>query len=51
MARIKVDGWKNAYDTIVSSRYLNSLDYEKQAERYKESFDEYKDLVFVAVRG
>ncbi len=51
MARIKVDGWKNAYDAIVSSRYLNSLDYEKQAERYKESFDEYKDLVFVAVRG
>lgn len=51
MAHIKVDGWKNAYDAIVSARYLNSLDYDKQAKRYKESFDEYKDLVFVAVRG
>lgn len=51
MAHIKVDGWKNAYDRIISSTYLNSLNYEAQAERYKASFDEYKDYVFVAVRG
>lgn len=50
MARIKVDGWKNAYDSIISSTYLKSLNYEDQAKRYKASFDEYKDLVFVAVR-
>lgn len=50
MARIKVDGWKNAYDSIISATYLNSLDYDKQAKRYKASFEEYKDLVFVAVR-
>lgn len=51
MARIKVDGWKNAYDLIISSDYLNSLNYEEQAERYEASFEEYKDLVLVAVRG
>lgn len=51
MAHIKVDGWKNAYDRIISASYLNSLNYEEQAERYKASFEEYKDYVFVAVRG
>lgn len=50
MARIKVDGWKNAYDKIIAANYLNSLNYEQQTERYISSFDEYKDLVFVAVR-
>lgn len=51
MARIKVDGWKNAYDTIISSQYLNTLGYEEQTKRYQNSFEEYKDNVFVAVRG
>lgn len=51
IARIKVDGWKNAYDRIISSTYLNTLNYEEQAARYKSSFEEYKDYVFVAVRG
>lgn len=50
MARIKVDGWKTAYDSIVSSSFLNSLNYEEQTKRYQASFEEYKDLVFVAVR-
>lgn len=50
MAEIKVDGWKNAYDKIIASKYLNSLDYESQTQRYISSFEEYKDLVFVAVR-
>lgn len=51
MARIKVDGWKNAYDTIIAYSYLKTLNYEEQTKRYEESFDDYKDLVFVAVRG
>ena len=51
MAHIKVDGWKNAYDRIISSSYLNTLNYEEQTERYQASFEEYKDYVFVAVRG
>lgn len=50
MAHIKIDGWRDTYDKIVASKYLNELNYEKQAERYIASFDEYKDLVFVAVR-
>jgi len=50
MARIKIDGWRTAYDKIVSSKYLKELDYEKQTERYISSFEEYKDLVLVAVR-
>lgn len=51
MAAIKVNGWKNAYDKIISSTYLKSLDCNKQTKRYQESFEEYKDLVFVAVKG
>lgn len=51
MEEIKVDGWKNAYDLIISSDYLNSLNYEEQTKRYEASFEEYKDLVLVAVRG
>lgn len=51
MAHIKVDGWKNAYDRIISASYLNTLNYAEQTERYQASFEEYKDYVFVAVRG
>lgn len=51
MVHIKIDGWRTAYDKIVASKYLNSLDYDSQTQRYLSSFDEYKDLVFVAVRG
>lgn len=51
MAHIKIDGWKNTYDKIIASKYLKSLDYEKQTERYIASFDEYKDLVLVAEKN
>lgn len=51
MAHIKVDGWRNAYDNIVSSKYLKALDYKQQTERYIASFEEFKDLVLVAVKG
>lgn len=50
MAHIKIDGWMDTYDKIIASKYLKSLDYKKQTERYIASFDEYKDLVLVAVR-
>ena len=50
MAKIKIDGWTTTYDKIIASKYLKTLDYKKQTERYIASFDEYKDLVFVAVR-
>ena len=51
MARIKIDGWKDTYDKIIASKYLNKLNYEEQTQRYYRSFEEYKDLVLVAVRG
>lgn len=51
MAKIKIDGWRTAYDKIVASKYLKSLDYAAQTERYISSFEEYKDLVLVAVNG
>lgn len=51
MAHIKIDGWRYTYDKIIASRYLNSLDYKSQTERYIQSFEDYKDLVLVAVRG
>lgn len=50
MAQIKVEGWQNAYDKIIASKYLKSLNVEEQTKRYIQSFEEYKDLVFVAVK-
>lgn len=50
MARIKIDGWRTAYDKIIAAKYLNELDYDAQTQRYISSFEEYKDLVLVAVR-
>ena len=32
MAHIKIDGWRNAYDNIISSKYLKSLDYKQQKD-------------------
>lgn len=51
MAKIKIDGWRTAYDKIVASKYLKALDYDSQTQRYISSFEEYKDLVLVAVRN
>lgn len=50
MAKIKVAGWRNAYDCIISSKYLKQMDDKKLTERYIASYEEYKDLVLVAVR-
>ncbi len=50
MAHIKIDGWRTAYDRIIAAKYLKELDYEEQTKRYISSFEEYKDLVLVAVR-
>lgn len=51
MAEIKISGWQTAYDKIVSSKYLEKLDVKELTKRYLASFEEYKDLVLVAVRG
>ncbi|MBS7020550.1 MAG: aminotransferase class I/II-fold pyridoxal phosphate-dependent enzyme [Firmicutes bacterium] len=51
MAKIKIDGWRTAHDKIVASKYLKTLDYDEQTQRYISSFEEYKDLVLVAVRN
>lgn len=48
MARIKVDGWRDAYQGIIDKDYLdNYLDYESQTKRYIASYEEYKNNVFV----
>lgn len=50
MAHIKVDGWRNAYDNIIAANYLRKLNYKEQTERYIASFEDYKNLVYVAVK-
>ena len=49
MAHIKVDGWRDCYQGIIENHYLQFLDYEEQYNCYMESFEEYKNSVFVAV--
>ena len=51
MAHIKIDGWRNTYDQIIASKYLKGLNYEELTERFCRSFEEFKEKVFVAVRG
>lgn len=51
MAEIKIDSWTTAYDKIVASKYIKSLNKEELTERYIKSFSEYKDLVFVAEKN
>lgn len=51
MAQIKTDGWRTAYDKIIASKYLKAMDAHTLAQRYVSSFEEYKDLVLVAVKG
>ena len=50
MARIKIDGWRDTYDSIIAEKYLKGMDYKEQAERFMRSFEEYKERVLVAVR-
>lgn len=47
IAKIKVDAWNDAYQGIVDEEYLNNLDYETEQHKYEDSFEEYKELVFV----
>jgi ribosomal protein S18 acetylase RimI-like enzyme len=48
MAKIKVDSWQQTYKNIIEQKYLDSLNYEEQSNRYIESFEEYKNSVLVA---
>ena len=50
MARIKIDGWRDTYDSIIASKYLKGMDYDEQAKRFCRSFEEYKYRVLVAVK-
>ena len=48
MAKIKVDSWQHTYKNIIEQKYLDSLNYEEQTNKYIDSFDEYKNTVLVA---
>ena len=50
MAKIKIEGYQNTYDGIITSTYLKKMDVKEQTERYYRSFEEYKYRVLVAVR-
>lgn len=47
IAKIKVDAWKEAYPNIIDQEYLDNLNYETETKKYQDSYEEYKDLVFV----
>lgn len=49
MAQVKVNSWKKTYQNIIDSNYLSTLNYEEQAKKYIESFEEYKNCVLVAI--
>ncbi len=48
MAKIKVNSWQHTYKNIIDQKYLDSLNYEEQTNKYIDSFDEYKSTVLVA---
>ena len=47
IAKIKVDGWKETYEGIIDKNYLEQLNYETETKKYQDSYEDYKDLVFV----
>ncbi len=47
MARIKIDGWREAYRGIVADDYLDQFDYDVQTAKYLASFNQYAEKVFV----
>lgn len=48
MAKIKVDSWNKTYKDIIDQKYLDTLNYDIQEKKYIDSFEEYKNNVFVA---
>ncbi len=51
MAKIKIDGWRDTYDSIIARTYLKGMNYKEQTERFYRSFEDYKNRVLVAVKG
>lgn len=47
IAKIKVDGWKETYEGMIDKNYLEQLNYETETKKYQDSYEDYKDLVFV----
>ena len=42
MAKIKIDSWRHTYKGIIDEKYLSTLNYDEQTEKYIDSFEEYK---------
>lgn len=49
IAKIKTDGWKNAYQGIVDDAYLNAISSSEQIYKYENVYS--LELVFVAERN
>lgn len=46
IAKIIVEGWKNAYKGIIDQDYLDKLDYKERAERIKTKYQKQKAIVY-----
>jgi len=49
LATVHVLSWQSAYRNIIPDDYLNQLDIEKQAERFKNGIEKYKNITFFYV--
>jgi ribosomal protein S18 acetylase RimI-like enzyme len=50
LARIHIDSWRSAYRGLVPDLYLDSLDYAKRAERFRESLAGNAEETYLAER-
>ena len=46
VASVRVFSWQAAYRNIIPDDYLSNMDIEKQAERFKNGLEKYKDVSF-----
>ena len=48
LAKLHIDSWKAAYKGLVPQSYLNALDYEKRAQRFRDSLEKEQLETYVA---
>lgn len=49
IAKVHVDTWLDTYPGLVSSDYLNSLNYDNRSERWEKIIESNEDIILIAV--
>jgi ribosomal protein S18 acetylase RimI-like enzyme len=48
LAKLHIDSWRSAYRGLVSDSHLDSLDYERRAQRFRDSLEQNAEETYLA---